>query len=975
MKRIFMLLAGLCLLTDNADAQSFANYLSTDGSSSFAAFNNNVLNGAVTFTIEYWVKTTESKSNGTYWQRPTMAGMCTAGNISNDFGITTDNGYIGFWQGLNSSADQSYQSSTLQINDNNWHHIALVDNGSTMTLFVDGNSIASSSTGNGIISTNAPLTIGATSLDFGTGGNNAANVNFFHQGQYAEMRVSNNARYTASFTPATSFTPDANTLSLLHFSGQCGVKINDASATHNDLVSNTGSASCTTLPLGSSYTFDGNTQYGITPAGMMNGLSVFTIEGWIKSTDLNVTPNSEVWRAPNIIGNSSPGAASGDLIVSTQAGYLSFYTGLNTTTGDNAVISKAFISDNQWHHWAVSVNGTNALLFADGVNVGNLPINRGLATNGVDALGLMVNNSSCCGGAIYRHSGQLDEVRFSSVARYATNFTPPTGTFMSDASTVVLYHLDAYNCMSFSTPDASGNNNSGTMYGYANCLPDIAYPSASAAITNVTGAEYFLDVDPGFGSGIVIPLTPAVTISSLMASINTSALSAGIHRLYLRTKSASGTWSETSEQDFLIDYNVAYPPAPPAITNIAGAEYFLDADPGFSNGTAIPFAPAVTISGLTASINTSMLSAGIHRLYLRSKSVSGIWSETSEQDFLVDYNVAYPSAPAAAVNVTGAEYFVDTDPGFGSGTAIATTAALDINNLPVAILTGALTQGVHRLYLRTKAATGIWSETSERDFLIDDNPSYPPAPAVPGNITKLEYFFDTDPGFGHATAVPVAPSANIQNYTFAVNTASLSGGNHTLFIRSYDDWSVTSASAFSVSSPLPVSWLSFTAAKQEAAIALQWKVNASNAVKYSAERSSNGSGFYTIGTLKARPVSGVQTYSLTDEQPLSGTGYYRIMQEDAGGRITYSAVLPVLFEAQQDIRIYPNPAVTEVSISAGQDISGTMRLFAADGRLVWHGAISGRQATIPLAGLAHGTYRLALSTGAGEQITKQIIKE
>lgn len=62
------------------------------------------------------------------------------------------------------------------------------------------------------------------------------------------------------------------------------------------------------------------------------------------------------------------------------------------------------------------------------------------------------------------------------------------------------------------------------------------------------------------------------------------------------------------------------------------------------------------------------------------------------------------------------------------------------------------------------------------------------------NIVAIEYTVDQDNGFGDGTVVNVTPSQD-GNFNFSVNTAGLSKGYHTLFLRTLDSdgkWSHTS---------------------------------------------------------------------------------------------------------------------------------------------------------------------------------------
>ena len=65
-------------------------------------------------------------------------------------------------------------------------------------------------------------------------------------------------------------------------------------------------------------------------------------------------------------------------------------------------------------------------------------------------------------------------------------------------------------------------------------------------------------------------------------------------------------------------------------------------------------------------------------------------------------------------------------------------------------------------------------------------------------ITTTEYFFDTDPGLGNATALSITPGASLSG-TFTVDASALGSGFHTLTVRVQDDlgqWSVNHTGRF-----------------------------------------------------------------------------------------------------------------------------------------------------------------------------------
>ncbi|HMJ69659.1 MAG TPA: gliding motility-associated C-terminal domain-containing protein [Cyclobacteriaceae bacterium] len=146
---------------------------------------------------------------------------------------------------------------------------------------------------------------------------------------------------------------------------------------------------------------------------------------------------------------------------------------------------------------------------------------------------------------------------------------------------------------------------------------------------------------------------------------------------------------------------------------------------------------------------------------------------------------------AYAQNLAKAEYFFDTDPGQGNGTNLPVTPGTSLNftsNISVA----ALPAGFHILGLRVKQNGGIWSLFEARGFYIST------ASPNTTNISKAEYFIDTDPGQGNGTPITVSTGTNV-NFAFSVPTTSLSAGFHFLSVRVRDisgHWSLFEARGF-----------------------------------------------------------------------------------------------------------------------------------------------------------------------------------
>lgn len=77
-------------------------------------------------------------------------------------------------------------------------------------------------------------------------------------------------------------------------------------------------------------------------------------------------------------------------------------------------------------------------------------------------------------------------------------------------------------------------------------------------------------------------------------------------------------------------------------------------------------------------------------------------------------------------------------------------------------------------------------------------PSNPPAAATP-NIVKIEYYLDTDPGFGVATDVTITAGNSINNLNINLPMTGLTDGFHQFFARAKDTngfWSMVANHQF-----------------------------------------------------------------------------------------------------------------------------------------------------------------------------------
>ena len=469
---------------------------------------------------------------------------------------------------------------------------------------------------------------------------------------------------------------------------------------------------------------------------------------------------------------------------------------------------------------------------------------------------------------------------------------------------------------------------------------DPAYPPGPAASLNIVKAEYFFNTDPGFGLANDIPLTAAIDIANLVATIDISGLSAGAHNLTVRTLNAEGNWSITSTKSFGID--PAYSAANPAGLNITKVEYFIDTDPGFGLATDVPITAATEIANLTTSVNINGLPMGAHNLILRSQNAEGEWSITSVKTFGIDPN--YPTAPPAPLNIVKAEYFFDTDPGFSLATDIPITAAVDITNFAANLNISSIAIGAHNLIVRTQNVEGEWSITSVKVFGLD--PAYPPAPPVLGNITRIEYFYDTDPGFGNGISATITPATEIANLDIIASLGGLTAGPHKFYIRCLDDWSLTSAKEFSLPADvLPLNLLSFSGKNLGSEVLLNWKTaNEKNFSHFEIERSIDLKKFEKIGKVQGNLG---ENYDYLDSSIGSQNSsfishytslYYRLKMIDLDGNFSFSKIISIENKTNKDAvgQFYPNPSSDKVFVNITANESGNWNItfFDLTGRIM-----------------------------------------
>ncbi len=137
---------------------------------------------------------------------------------------------------------------------------------------------------------------------------------------------------------------------------------------------------------------------------------------------------------------------------------------------------------------------------------------------------------------------------------------------------------------------------------------------------------------------------------------------------------------------------------------------------------------------------------------------------------------------------------------------------------------------------------------------------------------------------------------------------------------------------------LPVELLSFTGKSTRDYIRLNWSTaTETNSSHFVVERSYNSIDFVRIGEVKAQGESTLEkNYFLDDLAPKVGVNYYRLIQIDLDGKETIYGPIPVDFEQQGIISIFPIPVKGEFNIRYHANKSGEIywEIFNANGQII-----------------------------------------
>lgn len=393
------------------------DYLQTASAASLALIGDQ--------TIEYWINIPSYPAAGD------ASSMCTIGNAlgwtSGDWNLNlgSQSGQTNkFLLWINGDASPKIASTTIPAL-NTWHHVALVTYNGITKLYVNGVQEGAAWTGY--------LTNHSSDVIY---------AGYKLLGYMDEIRITTGvARYTSNFTPPTSEIIAAATAQadpyyssvslLLNGDGSNGsTAFTDLSSSPKTVTTNGNtqiSTSVVKYGTGSIY-FDGAGDYLNTPASaaFAFGSGSFTVELWYYP--VSVTSS---WPFVWSNGNGYPTNC-----VSINDRHAQHNTVFSCTLGnyqpnnDTALNGSTVVTNNRWYHLALVRNGNSISLYVNGVAEATITYAGSLDGGSSEQSIIGGGTSAFC-------NGYIDDLRITKgVARYTSNFTPPSAALQATSTAV-----------------------------------------------------------------------------------------------------------------------------------------------------------------------------------------------------------------------------------------------------------------------------------------------------------------------------------------------------------------------------------------------------------------------------------------------------------------------------------------------------------------------------------------------------------
>ncbi len=496
---------------------------------------------------------------------------------------------------------------------------------------------------------------------------------------------------------------------------------------------------------------------------------------------------------------------------------------------------------------------------------------------------------------------------------------------------------------------------------------DNLYQNAPAAATNINKYSFYIDSVSNVNEQAQ---SFAATNNNTVAPspISLAGVVSGVHQLYAKVTDATGKPSIINVGNFYMTGDNLYQNAPAVATNINKYSFYIDSVSNV-NEQVNSFAATNNNTVAPPPISLTGVSTGVHQLYAKVTDVNGKPSIMNIGNFYMEGDNLYQNTPATAVNINRYEFYIDSVTNANIQPLSFTAGTNNVTPSTNIDLAGVI-PGVHYLYARVFDVNNKPSIVNLGSFAMDQIFRYQNAAAAAQPIANIEYFLDTDPGYGLGTPITVTGTSTNEVLTNVVINFpnGFPAGLHYIHIRSKQNpWSIDNVVPFTTSTIVPLAWQYVKAQLINNETLVSWATAQEiNTSKFDIEHSIDGINFIKLGE-KAAVGNSTSTsyYNFTHLKPAVGFNYYRIKQIDLNGSFKYSAIVKVL--NRNDIKqtsIVPNPVADVLNlIEPSITFINSIDVYDSRGSLVMHkNILSETQVySLPVYTLAKGNYILKIN--------------
>ena len=180
---------------------------------------------------------------------------------------------------------------------------------------------------------------------------------------------------------------------------------------------------------------------------------------------------------------------------------------------------------------------------------------------------------------------------------------------------------------------------------------------------------------------------------------------------------------------------------------------------------------------------------------------------------------------------------------------------------------------------------------------------------------------------------------------------------------------------------MPAIWEGFNVTLQKNKATLTWKTSSEiNVDRYIVEYSQNGIAYLTAGSVVAKNSTGLNTYTLVQENLPAGIRYYRIKRVDKDGQFQLSEVKSVRAGGLSTVVLKANPVMKgrlDMIIDVPQSQTAVIRVVSTAGKVIAQqntGLSTGtNNISTDISRAAAGTYILQVQL-ANEVINKKFVR-